>query len=120
MLIGQVGENGDVDVVLGKALGVLGHAERFEPVRNLLHRGPVAGASGSTACTVYPSHREFEGCFLAGAMFLPSLLAIADEMIQRVFRNASIDGGEVTSWVSIAVLVGSGDVSYGLVSDRRS
>ena len=41
MLVGQVGENGDVNVVLGKALGVLGHAECFEPVRNLLHRGPV-------------------------------------------------------------------------------
>jgi hypothetical protein len=26
--------------VLGKALRVLGHAELFEPVRNLLHRGP--------------------------------------------------------------------------------
>ena len=29
MLVGQVGENGDVNVVLGKALGVLGHAECF-------------------------------------------------------------------------------------------
>jgi len=27
-------------LAVGKALGVLGHAERFEPVRNLLHRGP--------------------------------------------------------------------------------
>ena len=54
----------------------------FEPVRNLLHRGPVACASGSPAGTVYPSRREFEGRFLAGPMFLPSLLAIADEVIQ--------------------------------------
>jgi hypothetical protein len=77
-----VGENGDVNVVLGKALSVLGHAECFEPVRNLLHRGPVACASGSSAGTVYPSSREFEGRFLAGPMFLPSLLAIADEVIQ--------------------------------------
>jgi hypothetical protein len=29
----------DIDPVLGKGLGVLGHAELFEPVRNLLHRG---------------------------------------------------------------------------------
>src|SRR5580692_12542913 len=82
MLVGQVGENGDVNVVLGKALGVLGHAECFEPVRNLLHRGPVACASGSPAGTVYPSRREFEGRFLAGPMFLPSLLAIADEVAE--------------------------------------
>jgi hypothetical protein len=34
-------------------------------------------------------------------MFLPSLRAIADEVIQRVFRNASIDSGEVTSWVNL-------------------
>src|SRR4029079_13045874 len=39
MLVGQVGENGHVNVVLGKPLRVLGHAELFEPVRNLLHRG---------------------------------------------------------------------------------
>jgi hypothetical protein len=31
-------------------------------------------------------------------MFLPSLLAIADEVIQRVFRSATIDGHEVTLW----------------------
>jgi hypothetical protein len=37
--------------------------------------------------------------FLAGLMFLPSLLAIADEVIEQSFRNASIDGGEVTSRV---------------------
>ena len=37
VLIGQVGEDGKVNVVLGKALRVLGHAEFFEPVRNLLH-----------------------------------------------------------------------------------
>jgi len=42
VLIGQVAKHGDVDVALGKALRVLGHAELFEPVRNLLHRGPLA------------------------------------------------------------------------------
>jgi hypothetical protein len=35
----------DIDVVLDKALGVLGHAEFFEPVRNLLHCGTAAGDS---------------------------------------------------------------------------
>jgi hypothetical protein len=37
-LIGQTAEYRDIDIVLGKALGMLGHAELFEPVRNLLHR----------------------------------------------------------------------------------
>jgi hypothetical protein len=32
-------ENGKIDLVLHKALRVLGHSEFFEPVRNLLHRG---------------------------------------------------------------------------------
>jgi hypothetical protein len=27
------------------------------------------------------------------------LLAVADEVIDSIFRNASIDGGEVTLWV---------------------
>jgi hypothetical protein len=39
MLIGQVGENGHINVVLGKPRPVLGHSELVEPVRNLLHRG---------------------------------------------------------------------------------
>ncbi len=40
VLIGQMRECRKINVVFGKALCVLGHAERFEPVRNLLHRGP--------------------------------------------------------------------------------
>ena len=44
VLIGQVAKDGGIDVALGKALRVLGHAERFEPVRNLLHRGPFPRA----------------------------------------------------------------------------
>jgi len=28
-----------------------------------------------------------------------SLLAVADEVIDSIFRNASIEGGEVTLWV---------------------
>jgi hypothetical protein len=39
ILIGQMAECRDIDPVLGKALGVLGHAELSEPIRNLLHRG---------------------------------------------------------------------------------
>jgi hypothetical protein len=53
-------------------------------------------------------HTEFilpaarlKGSFLPGSMFLPGLLAIAHEaiaheVIEQSFRNASIDGGEVT------------------------
>jgi hypothetical protein len=43
MLLGQVRENALIDVILGKARRVLGHAELFEPLRNLLHRPPHAG-----------------------------------------------------------------------------
>ena len=40
VLIGQVIQNSEINIVLGKALGVLVHAELFEPVCNLLHRHP--------------------------------------------------------------------------------
>jgi hypothetical protein len=39
VLICQVAEDGEINAVLGEALGVLGHAKVFEPVRNVLHRG---------------------------------------------------------------------------------
>jgi hypothetical protein len=32
---------GDIDIILGKALGVLGHAELLEAARDLLHGAPV-------------------------------------------------------------------------------
>ena len=38
-MIRQFGESGYLDAIPGEALGVLGHAEFFEPVRNLLHVG---------------------------------------------------------------------------------
>jgi hypothetical protein len=38
-LICQVTKDREIDIVLGKTLRVLGHAELSEPVRNLLHRG---------------------------------------------------------------------------------
>ena len=40
VLVRQLAKNFDVDVVLGKTLCVLGHSELFEPLCNLLHRGP--------------------------------------------------------------------------------
>jgi len=39
VLIGQIAERRNTYAVFGKALRILGHAECFEPVRNLLHRG---------------------------------------------------------------------------------
>ena len=41
VLICEMAENGDVDLVLGKALSVLPETELFEPVRNPLHRSPA-------------------------------------------------------------------------------
>ena len=41
VLISEVGERLNFDPVLGKALRILGHAEFFEPIRNLLHRRPL-------------------------------------------------------------------------------
>jgi len=39
VLIGQITKDREIDVVLSKALRVLGHAEFFEPIRNFLHCG---------------------------------------------------------------------------------
>ena len=37
VLIGEMPEHRDIDLILGKALGVLSHAEFFEPVRKVPH-----------------------------------------------------------------------------------
>ena len=42
VLIRQMTEGRETNSVFGKTLGVLGHAELFEPIRNLLHRWPPA------------------------------------------------------------------------------
>ena len=39
VLISQVGKNREINAVFSKTLSVLGHAEHFEPVCDLLHRG---------------------------------------------------------------------------------
>jgi hypothetical protein len=38
VLVCQMAENREIDIVISKTLGVLGHAELFEPISNLLHR----------------------------------------------------------------------------------
>jgi hypothetical protein len=39
VLIGQIGQDGKADVVLGKSLRVLPETELLKPVSDLLHRG---------------------------------------------------------------------------------
>ena len=41
VLISQIAKDRDINAIFGKALRVLGHAELFEPICNLLHRGPL-------------------------------------------------------------------------------
>ena len=41
VVISQVREDREINSIFGKTLGVLGHAELFEPFCNLLHRGPL-------------------------------------------------------------------------------
>ena len=38
ILIGEIGKDAQVNAICDKSLDVLGHAEFFEPIRNLLHR----------------------------------------------------------------------------------
>jgi hypothetical protein len=42
VLISQMRQHRDIDAIFGEAFAVLGQAERFEPIRNLLHRWPPA------------------------------------------------------------------------------
>jgi hypothetical protein len=37
VLIGQMAEDGNINIVFGKTLNVRGHAELFEPICNVLH-----------------------------------------------------------------------------------
>jgi hypothetical protein len=40
VLVCQIAKDREIDIVVSKALAVLGHPEFFEPIRNLLHRRP--------------------------------------------------------------------------------
>src|SRR5262249_15804748 len=63
--------------VLGKALGVLGHAELFEPVGNLLHRGPSglnairSGPTGRAAVYRHATGRVFHRPLILGPHWRP-------------------------------------------------
>jgi hypothetical protein len=54
VLIREIGQDGKANVVLGKSLGVLPEPELFEPVCDLLHRGPMfCRALGSPKERIY-------------------------------------------------------------------
>src|SRR5262249_18429575 len=64
ILVGQVTQNFEINIILGKALSVLPETEPFEPVRNLLHRRPStefdATRSGPTCRGSLPTLAKIE------------------------------------------------------------
>src|ERR1700733_11491294 len=42
VLIAKMGEYGNINLILGKTLSILPETGLFQPVRNLLHRGPFS------------------------------------------------------------------------------
>jgi predicted lipid carrier protein YhbT len=57
VLIGQMAKRSDTDSVFSKALGVLGHAELIEPLRNLLHCGASPTHLAMLRWNTYPNRR---------------------------------------------------------------
>jgi hypothetical protein len=66
ILIRQVAQNSEIDVALGKALRVFGHAERLEPVYNLRHRGPSSRIYRGLTALLDQGDREFSRQFPGG------------------------------------------------------
>jgi hypothetical protein len=58
VLISQMAQYRDINSVLGKALGVLGHAKFFEPVCNLLYCGAPSERTLRCACEHISLRRE--------------------------------------------------------------
>mgnify|MGYP007135469048 CR=1 FL=1 len=62
VLIGEIGQDGKADVVLGKALGVLPETELLKPVSHLLHRGSAPDYRAyAPASAMYRSEPGFHG-----------------------------------------------------------
>jgi hypothetical protein len=94
VLICEMAENGNVNLVLGKALSVLPETEPFEPVRNLLHRRP------STDLTLSVLDRHV-------VRVLPTLAKI--EYLGRPRRRAHTEQGIVADLCTLEVAgLGSG------------
>jgi len=51
-------------------------------------------------------------------MILESFLAHADDVIEKTFRNASFDGGEVSLWVNRVISGAGSDVRFTPKSDQ--
>jgi hypothetical protein len=81
-VIGQVGEDGEINAVFSKTLCILGHAKRFEPVPDLLHAVPSPAPLDGQHAEFNPPVASLKGSFLEGSMFLPGLLAITDEVTE--------------------------------------
>src|SRR6516164_1548215 len=78
ILIGQIAKYRDINTVLGKGPRVLGHAEFFEPVSNLLHRGVSCPRINSLTELLDPEDRAirqtvtFLSAFVLGSYRIPS------------------------------------------------
>src|SRR5271165_1345637 len=59
VLIVKMGEYGNINLILGKTLSVLPETELFQPVRNLLHRGPFWPVYRSPTTPLDQVDREF-------------------------------------------------------------
>ena len=85
VLIGQIAKDGGVDVTLGKALRVLGHAELFEPVG--AHATELTMRSGyqkivsnaAARAEISPMNEPAEGSFTSDWNF-PAVFPFADAM----------------------------------------
>ena len=94
ILVGQVTQNLEINIILGKALSVLPETEPFEPVRNLLHRRP------STDLTLSVLDRHV-------VRVLPTLAKI--EYLGRPRRRAHTEQGIVADLCTLEVAgLGSG------------
>src|SRR6266702_2432094 len=59
ILLRQIADDREVNGVVGEALGVLGQAELFEPVRDLLHRDPTPRIYHGLTALQDESDREY-------------------------------------------------------------
>jgi hypothetical protein len=68
VLISQMWERRDINPILGKATGVLGHSEFFEPIRNFHNRAPANSViwtmtSINQSQTINPDCQRVPGLF---------------------------------------------------------
>src|SRR5580704_15370214 len=59
VLLAKMREYGNINLILGKPLSVLPETELFQPVRNLLHRGPFSPVYRGPTTPLDQVDREF-------------------------------------------------------------